>query len=76
MTTLAATDPETTRFEATVERFDGSETNLVLDHTYFYPEGGGQPADRGTIAGIPVLDVQKLDGEIVHVLDDAESKSE
>jgi alanyl-tRNA synthetase len=79
MTTLAATDPETTRFEATVERCDDSVntgTGLVLDHTYFYPEGGGQPADRGTVAGVPVLDVQKRDGEIVHILDDAESQSE
>lgn len=75
MTTLAAARPETIRFEATVERFDDSantETSLVLDHSYFYPEGGGQPADSGTIAGVPVLDVQKRDGEIVHILDDAE----
>jgi alanyl-tRNA synthetase len=76
MTTLAATDPETIRFEATVERFDGTGTGtgtgLVLDHSYFYPEGGGQPADRGTIAGVPVLDVQKRDGEIIHRVDDAD----
>jgi alanyl-tRNA synthetase len=78
MTTLAATDPETIRFEATVERYDGtgaetgSGMGLVLDHSYFYPEGGGQPADRGTIAGVPVLDVQKRDGEIIHRVDDAE----
>lgn len=64
--TLAATDPETTRFDATVERCD---EGLVLDHSYFYPEGGGQPADRGTIAGVPVLDVQKRDGDIVHIVD-------
>ncbi len=32
---------------------------VVLDCTCFYPEGGGQPADRGWINGIPVLDVQK-----------------
>lgn len=66
MSTPAATDPETTRFEATVERYDG--TDIVLDRSYFYPEGGGQPADRGTIAGVPVTDVQKRDGEIVHTV--------
>lgn len=67
MTTPAAIDPETTRFEATVQRFDGA--GLVLDHSYFYPEGGGQPADRGIIADVPVTDVQKRNGEIVHTLD-------
>lgn len=67
MSTPAATDPETTRFEATVERYDG--TDLVLDRSYFYPEGGGQPADGGTIAGVPVTDVQKRDGNIVHTVD-------
>ncbi|PIP85820.1 alanyl-tRNA editing protein AlaX, partial [Candidatus Collierbacteria bacterium CG22_combo_CG10-13_8_21_14_all_43_12] len=24
-------------------------TNIILDQTIFYPEGGGQPSDRGTI---------------------------
>jgi alanyl-tRNA synthetase len=41
---------------------------VVLDKTYFYPEGGGQPADKGWIAGIPVADVQKKNGTIVHYL--------
>lgn len=41
---------------------------VVLDITYFYPEGGGQPADKGWIAGIPVTDVQKKNGTIVHYL--------
>ena len=43
-------------------------TGVVLDRTYFYPEGGGQPADKGWIAGIPVVDVQKKNGTIVHYL--------
>lgn len=37
-----------------------------LDRTVFYPEGGGQPADRGTLNGIEVIDVQEKDGEIWH----------
>jgi len=41
---------------------------VVLDRTAFYPEGGGQPADRGTLGGVPVLDVQEQDGEILHAL--------
>jgi alanyl-tRNA synthetase len=41
----------------------------VLDRTCFYPGGGGQPSDRGTLGGAPVVDVRELDdGEIVHVL--------
>ncbi|MFC7154405.1 DHHA1 domain-containing protein [Halomarina halobia] len=66
MSPHAARDPYTIRFEATVESREGRE--VVLDRTYFYPEGGGQPADRGAIAGIPVDDVQKRAGRVVHVL--------
>ena len=42
---------------------------LVCDRTVFYPEGGGQPADRGTISGIPVIDVRKRDDVVVHTLE-------
>jgi alanyl-tRNA synthetase len=40
----------------------------ILDATIFYPEGGGQGGDRGTINGVPVLDVQEKDGEILHLV--------
>jgi alanyl-tRNA synthetase len=40
----------------------------VLEDTILYPEGGGQPADRGTLNGVAVLDVQKKDGAIRHTL--------
>lgn len=39
---------------------------VVLDRTNFYPEGGGQPADTGTIGEVAVTDVQTVDGEIHH----------
>ena len=42
---------------------------IVLDKTVFYPEGGGQPSDRGTINGIPVIDVREENGEILHYLE-------
>jgi Ser-tRNA(Ala) deacylase AlaX len=35
--------------------------------TILYPEGGGQPADHGTIGGVRVVDVQKDAGGVVHV---------
>jgi alanyl-tRNA synthetase len=43
-------------------------TALVLDRTIFYPEGGGQPGDQGSVNGIPQLDVQEKDGEIAHLV--------
>lgn len=61
---LSAQDPYVTKFEATVRSGDGREVRL--DRTYFYPEGGGQPADSGTVDGLDVIDVQKRDGETVH----------
>ncbi len=37
---------------------------VALDQSAFYPEGGGQPADAGTLSGVAVLDVQ-AEGELV-----------
>lgn len=37
-----------------------------LDRTAFFPEGGGQAADPGTLGGVPVTDVQIADGDIWH----------
>ena len=42
---------------------------VCLDRTAFYPEGGGQPADRGELGGVHVLDVQEKAGEIMHYTD-------
>ena len=41
---------------------------VILDRTAFYPEGGGQPADHGTIDGVAVLDVHEKDGVIFHLV--------
>lgn len=42
---------------------------IVLDRTCFYPEGGGQPGDRGTLNGIPVTDTHEKDGMVLHYTD-------
>ena|SRR6056297_3238735 len=65
--TRAPAEPYERSFEATVDSVDGRE--VVLSETYFYAESGGQPADRGTVGGVQVADVQKRDGDVVHVLD-------
>jgi alanyl-tRNA synthetase len=39
---------------------------VLLADTILYPEGGGQPADRGSLDGAPVSDVQRRGGEIRH----------
>lgn len=41
----------------------------VLDQTVFFPTGGGQPCDLGTIDGVAVLDCRERDGEVVHRVD-------
>ena len=89
-------DQERTAFEAVVldvfEREPGDEAggpdteepvyDVVLDQTMFYPEGGGQPADHGTLATqdgdvtADVTDVQVEDGVILHRCDGDPGKGE
>ena len=40
---------------------------VTLDATAFYPEGGGQACDLGTLGGVHVLDVQERDGNVLHL---------
>ncbi|MBQ4345605.1 MAG: hypothetical protein IJC75_00545, partial [Oscillospiraceae bacterium] len=42
---------------------------IILDQTAFFPEGGGQYADSGNLGNACVVDVQELDGEIIHFTD-------
>lgn len=51
-----------------VKEVDG-KYHVALDQTAFFPGGGGQPGDRGTIGGINVLDVYEEGGNVYHVLE-------
>jgi alanyl-tRNA synthetase len=42
---------------------------IVLEETAFYPTGGGQPFDTGTINNIHVLNVEEIGGDIRHYLE-------
>jgi alanyl-tRNA synthetase len=58
-----------TTFEATVMK--SGDDYIVLSETAFYPTGGGQPHDKGTINGQEVTNVEEIDGEIRHYLNDS-----
>lgn len=64
-------DSYLTEFTATVEDVD--EDVVVLDRTAFYPTGGGQPHDEGTLSWeggeAEVVDVSKDKGTVLHTLD-------
>ena len=70
---LYLADPYASSFEATVLAQDKDSTGrlfAVLDRTHFYPESGGQPSDRGTLAESAVIDVQEDEtGTVRHYLD-------
>ena len=61
-------DPYLPHCEARVLRVKGDY--VILDRTVFYPEGGGQPADRGTIlhsrGEAEVIDVRKAGDVVIH----------
>ncbi len=66
-------EPALTRIETSVVRAaeDDGRPFVTLADTVLYPEGGGQPADHGTVAGTRVLDVQWVEGEVRHYLAEA-----
>ena len=55
--------------EATVDWVnEANKREVSLDQTIFYPRGGGQPSDLGTINDIKVVNVAKKEGRVVHEL--------
>lgn len=71
MEKLYEENPFLTHFSATVEScVQGKKGwDIILDQTAFYPEGGGQPYDVGTLGGVQVLEVHEREDRVVHTCD-------
>lgn len=65
-------NPYQKAFHARIEKVRPSKTagsvELLLDQTGFYPEGGGQPSDQGTLNGHRVTYVYQEETSIWHVV--------
>jgi len=63
-------DPYLTELETEVVEVGETDDRpwAVTADTVFYPESGGQPADRGVMGAARVVDVQRRDGRVVHHL--------
>ena len=66
-------DPFLQDFTATVLSCEAGKGGylVTLDRTAFYPEGGGQPADHGTMNGLAVTDVHEKNGVIFHTVENS-----
>ncbi|WCO65158.1 alanyl-tRNA editing protein [Iamia majanohamensis] len=61
-------DAELHAFDAEVTAVDDEGRRLALDRTAFYPTGGGQPHDTGTLAGLDVTSVRKEGDDVWHAV--------
>jgi misacylated tRNA(Ala) deacylase len=66
---LFQTDSYCQEFDAVVTRVLPEEKAIVLDRTAFYPGGGGQPNDVGSINGQVVPKVRKAGDDVLHILE-------
>jgi misacylated tRNA(Ala) deacylase len=66
------TDSYLNSFDATVEEVDEENHAIVLDRTAFYPGGGGQPYDLGTLtinsATLSLRRARKMGERVIHIL--------
>ena len=62
-------DAELREFDATVTAVDAEGGRVALDQTAFYPTGGGQPHDTGTLGDARVADVRKEGDDVWHTVD-------
>ena len=61
---LYQSDPYCREFDARVAEVRGDW--IVLDRTAFYPGGGGQEPDRGTLSDMVVVEVKRDNGNVLH----------
>lgn len=66
---LYQTDSYLKEFDALVIASFPDEKAVALDQTAFYPGGGGQPHDLGTLDGLKVVKVRKAGEDVLHILD-------
>ena len=69
---LYQTDSYLQAFDANVTAIDEAAHGVILDRTAFYPGGGGQPADSGTLrvgtSTYAVSRAKKIGDQVVHLL--------